>query len=158
MPPARPGFGITVAAGLQAVADADTIVVPGFRRGAAPSGSRPARRPAPPSRDSLRRAGLASAPSTVCVIDQILTHYADRVTDASTRAPVVQALLTTAWLSANRNDFALMAMLGLLGLRIFEACGANIADLVEVSDVLDSQPDRRGSEQGAWRPVGGGEA
>src|SRR4051794_11894752 len=32
---------------------------------------------------------------------------------------------------ANRNDFALIAMLGLLGLRIFEACGANIADLGE---------------------------
>ena len=33
--------------------------------------------------------------------------------------------------SNNRNDFALVAMLGLLGLRIFEACGANIADLGE---------------------------
>ena len=40
-----------------------------------------------------------------------------------------EAILTTARLSANRNDFALIAMLGLLGLRIFEACGANIADL-----------------------------
>jgi len=29
------------------------------------------------------------------------------------------------------NDFALVALLGLLGLRIFEACGANIADLGE---------------------------
>ena len=34
-------------------------------------------------------------------------------------------------LSPNRNDFALIAMLGLLGLRIFEACGAAIADLGE---------------------------
>src|SRR4051812_23167904 len=42
-----------------------------------------------------------------------------------------EALLTTARLSANRNDFALIAMLGLLGLRIFEACGANIGDLGE---------------------------
>jgi integrase len=40
-------------------------------------------------------------------------------------------MLTTARLSTNRNDFALIAMLGLLGLRIFEACGANIADLGE---------------------------
>jgi hypothetical protein len=32
------------------------------------------------------------------------------------------ALLTTGRLSANRNDFALIATLGLLGLRIFEAC------------------------------------
>ena len=29
------------------------------------------------------------------------------------------------------NDFALVALLGLLGLRIFEACGANIADVGE---------------------------
>ncbi|MFG1606810.1 tyrosine-type recombinase/integrase [Actinoplanes sp. NPDC049265] len=42
-----------------------------------------------------------------------------------------EALLTTARLSANRNDFALTAMLGLLGLRIFEACGAKITDLGE---------------------------
>ena len=34
-------------------------------------------------------------------------------------------------MSANRNDFALVALLGLLGLRIFEACGADIADLGE---------------------------
>jgi integrase/recombinase XerD len=42
-----------------------------------------------------------------------------------------EALLTTARLSANRNDFALIAMLGLLALWIFEACGANIGDLGE---------------------------
>ena len=39
--------------------------------------------------------------------------------------------ITTARLSVNPNDFALIAMLGLLGLRIFEACGANIGDLGE---------------------------
>lgn len=42
-----------------------------------------------------------------------------------------EALITTARLSANPNDFALVALLGLLGLRIFEACGSNIADLGE---------------------------
>jgi integrase len=42
-----------------------------------------------------------------------------------------EALITTARLSTNRNDFALIALLGLLGLRIFEACGASIADLGE---------------------------
>ncbi|WP_433825819.1 tyrosine-type recombinase/integrase [Actinoplanes sp. CA-015351] len=42
-----------------------------------------------------------------------------------------EAMITAARLSANINDFALVAMLGLLGLRIFEACGANIADLGE---------------------------
>ena len=33
--------------------------------------------------------------------------------------------------SSNPCDFALVAMLGLLGLRIFEAAGADIADLGE---------------------------
>jgi integrase len=42
-----------------------------------------------------------------------------------------EALLTAARQSANRCDFALVAMLGHLGLRIFEATGANIADLGE---------------------------
>jgi integrase/recombinase XerD len=42
-----------------------------------------------------------------------------------------QSLLTAARESANDYDFALVAMLGLLGLRIFEATGADIADLGE---------------------------
>ncbi|MGB7818881.1 MAG: tyrosine-type recombinase/integrase [Ornithinibacter sp.] len=42
-----------------------------------------------------------------------------------------EAMLATARLSPNVNDFALVPMLGLLGLRIFEACGANIEDLGE---------------------------
>jgi integrase/recombinase XerD len=77
----------------------------------------------------------------VCVIDQILVHSpADYVRrpPMPTDAPALglghlqfEALLTTARLSANRNDLALIAMLGLLGLRIFEVCGANIADLGE---------------------------
>ncbi|GIF04735.1 tyrosine-type recombinase/integrase [Actinoplanes siamensis] len=77
----------------------------------------------------------------VCVIDQILSHSpADYV-----RRPLVppesptlglshlqfEAMITAARLSSNINDFALIAMLGLLGLRIFEACGASIADLGE---------------------------
>jgi len=40
-----------------------------------------------------------------------------------------EALISTARLSQNINDFALIAMLGLLGLRIFEVCGASIGDL-----------------------------
>ena len=40
-----------------------------------------------------------------------------------------EALLTAARESANPCDFALVAMLGLLGLRIFEATGADVADL-----------------------------
>src|SRR5579875_3270033 len=42
-----------------------------------------------------------------------------------------EALLTAARQSSNRYDFALVAMLGVLGLRIFEATGADIADLGE---------------------------
>jgi integrase len=42
-----------------------------------------------------------------------------------------KALLTAARESPNPYDFALVAMLGLLGLRIFEATGADIADLGE---------------------------
>ncbi|BCY11100.1 tyrosine-type recombinase/integrase [Actinoplanes sp. L3-i22] len=76
-----------------------------------------------------------------CVIDTVLEHSpADYV-----RRPTVpaesqtlglghlqfEALITTARQSTNPNDFALIALLGLLGLRIFEACGASIADLGE---------------------------
>ena len=42
-----------------------------------------------------------------------------------------EALLTAARQSPNQCDFVLVAMLGLLGLRIFEATGADIADLGE---------------------------
>ena len=42
-----------------------------------------------------------------------------------------EAMLTAARESDNDNDFALMAMLGLLGLRIFEATGANVEHLGE---------------------------
>lgn len=42
-----------------------------------------------------------------------------------------EAMLAAGKASSNVNDFALVAMLGLLGLRIFEACGANIEDLGE---------------------------
>lgn len=42
-----------------------------------------------------------------------------------------EALLTAARQSPNSCDFALVAMLGLLGLRIFEATGADIGDLGE---------------------------
>ena len=43
----------------------------------------------------------------------------------------IEAMLSAARDSANTYDFALVAMLGLLGLRIFEASGANIEDLGE---------------------------
>src|SRR3954466_12549461 len=77
----------------------------------------------------------------VCVIDAILPHspadYVRRPT-VPAESPTLglghlqfEALITTARLSANINDFALIAMLGLLGLRIFEACRASVGDLGE---------------------------
>src|SRR6266536_1668486 len=76
-----------------------------------------------------------------CVIDGVLEHSpAEHV-----RRPAVpaesptpgfthrqfEALLTAARESANRNDFALVAMPGLLGPRILETTSADIADLGE---------------------------
>lgn len=76
-----------------------------------------------------------------CVIDNILEHSpADYVRrpHVPPESPTLglshlqfEAMLTTAWESTNRNDFALVAMLGLLGLRIFEATGSDITSLGE---------------------------
>jgi len=76
-----------------------------------------------------------------CVIDTVLEHSPAEYV----RRPVVpsesptlglshlqfEALLSAARESANRFDFALVAMLGLLGLRVFEACAADISDVGE---------------------------
>jgi integrase/recombinase XerD len=88
-----------------------------------------------------RRLSVVVGCYRVYVIDQILAHSpADYVRrpPMPAESPTLglghlqfEALLTTARLSGNRNDFALIALLGLLGLRIFEACGANIAGLGE---------------------------
>lgn len=43
--------------------------------------------------------------------------------------PQFEALLAAARSSANRYDFALVCLLGLLGLRVFEATGAHLNDL-----------------------------
>jgi len=88
-----------------------------------------------------RRFSVVTGFYKTCVIDGLLGHSpAEHV-----RRPAVppesptlgfihlqfEALLTAARNSANPCDFALVAMLGLLGLRIFEATGADIADLGE---------------------------
>jgi site-specific recombinase XerD len=74
-----------------------------------------------------------------CVIDGILKHSpAEHVRrpNVPPESPTLglshlqfEALLSAARQSANRNDFALVAMLGLLGLRIFEATQVDIGDL-----------------------------
>jgi site-specific recombinase XerD len=88
-----------------------------------------------------RRFSVTAGFYRTCVIDGIIDHSpAEHV-----RRPAVppesptlgfthlqfEALLTAARESTNPSDFALVAMLGLLGLRIFEATGADIADLGE---------------------------
>ncbi|MCA1705113.1 MAG: tyrosine-type recombinase/integrase, partial [Actinobacteria bacterium] len=88
-----------------------------------------------------RRMAVVTGFYRTCVIDAVLEHSpADYV-----RRPFVppesptlglshlqfEALLTAARESANVFDLALVAMLGLLGLRIFEACGVDIADVGE---------------------------
>ena len=72
-----------------------------------------------------RRFSVTAGFYRTCVLDGVLEHsLAEHV-----RRPA--ALLTAARESQNRYDFALVAMPGLLGLRIFEATGADIADLGE---------------------------
>jgi integrase/recombinase XerD len=76
-----------------------------------------------------------------CVIDGIAQHSpADYVRRPAVPAesPTLglshlqfEAMISTARTSPNPNDFALVAMLGLLGLRIFEATAVNIGDLGE---------------------------
>jgi len=88
-----------------------------------------------------RRFSVAAGFYRTCVIDGVLEHSpADHVRrpNVPPGSPALgfthlqlEALLTAARESADDYDFALVAMLGLLGLRIFEATGASIADLGE---------------------------
>ena len=88
-----------------------------------------------------RRVSVMAGFYRTCVIDQVIAASpADYVRrpNVPAESPTLglshlqfEALLTAARSSANVNDFALVTMLGLLGLRIFEACGANIEDLGE---------------------------
>jgi site-specific recombinase XerD len=88
-----------------------------------------------------RRFSVAAGFYRTCVIDGVLEHSpAEHVRrpHVSAESPTLglthlqfEALLTAARESVNDYDFALVAMLGLLGLRIFEATGADIADLSE---------------------------
>lgn len=88
-----------------------------------------------------RRTSVVAGFYRTCVIDGVLEHppaeYVRRPA-VPAESPTLglthlqlEALLTAARDSANPNDFALVCLLGLLGLRIFEATGTNIADLGE---------------------------
>ncbi len=88
-----------------------------------------------------RRFSVTAGFYRTCVLDGVLEHSpAEHVRRPSVPAesPTLgfthlqfEALLTAARQSPNQFDFALVAMLGLLDLRIFEATGADIADLSE---------------------------
>ena len=88
-----------------------------------------------------RRFSVTAGFYRTCVIDGILEHSpADHVRRPAVPAesPTLgfthlqfEAMLTAARESADPCDFALVALLGLLGLRIFEATGADIPDLGE---------------------------
>ena len=88
-----------------------------------------------------RRFSVTAGFYRTCVIDALLEHSpAEHVRrpNVPPESPTLgfthlqfEALLTAARESVNDYDFALVAMLGLLGLRIFEATGADIADLGE---------------------------
>ena len=88
-----------------------------------------------------RRFSVAAGFYRTCVLDGLLKHSpAEHVRRPAVPAesPTLgfthlqfEALLTAARESPNPCDFALVAMLGLLGLRIFEATSADIADLGE---------------------------
>jgi integrase/recombinase XerD len=85
-----------------------------------------------------RRLSVVAGFYRTCVIDGILEYSpTDHVRrpnvppESPTLAPAVRSSAVGGSRSANPNDFALVAMLGLLGLRIFEATGADIHDLGE---------------------------
>ena len=88
-----------------------------------------------------RRFSVTAGFYRTCVFDGVLEHSpAEHVRRPSVPAesPTLgfthlqfEGLLTAARQSPDPCDFALVAMLGLLGLRIFEATGADIADLGE---------------------------
>ena len=89
-----------------------------------------------------RRLSVVAGFYRTCMYDAVLEHSpADYVRRPSvpTESPTLglshlqfEAILSTARDSDNRYDFALVSMLGLLGLRIFEATGCSIEDLEEV--------------------------
>jgi integrase/recombinase XerD len=107
----------------------------------------------------------------VCVIDQLLAHSpADYVRrpPMPTDSPTLglghlqfEALITTAWLSINRNDYALIAMLGLLGLRIFESLRCQHRRPRRGTRPSCPEDSRKGGQDGAcistagaaWRPL-----
>ncbi|WP_405166548.1 tyrosine-type recombinase/integrase [Nocardia sp. NBC_01499] len=88
-----------------------------------------------------RRTAVVTGFYRTCVIDGVIEHSPaeyvrrPRVPNESPTLGLshlqFEALLTAGRDSANLFDFALVAMLGLLGLRIFEACKSDVEDIGE---------------------------
>jgi hypothetical protein len=93
----------------------------------------------PQCQDMLNLTDLASVPSAPLApfTDRLrlaVAAYLARFTGSSRRCTESDLRCYLAWYARhapNPCDFALVAMLGLLGLRIFEATAADIADLGE---------------------------
>jgi site-specific recombinase XerD len=113
-----------------------------------------------------RRTSVLAGFFRTCVIDGVLDHspaeYVRRPT-VPAESPTLglthlqfEAMLNTARDSSNVYDFALVAMLGLLGLRIFEATGADIADLGEEHGHPSAAGHRQGHQGGAGAATAGG--
>ncbi|WP_211240740.1 site-specific integrase [Hamadaea tsunoensis] len=86
-----------------------------------------------------RRVSVVRCFYRTCVIDTVLESspaaYVRRPS-APAESPTLglshlqfEAMIVAGRTSQNQHDFALVAMLGLLGSQIFEACGSDIADL-----------------------------
>ncbi len=82
-----------------------------------------------------RRMSVVAGFYRTCVIDGVLEHspaeYVRRPNVPAASPTLGLSHLTAAKQSTNSCDFALVTMLGLLGLRVFEATGSNIEDLGE---------------------------
>ena len=127
-----------------------------------------------PSTVSRRLSVLATFYRT-CVIDGILEHspaaYVRRP-HVPPESPTLglshlqfEAMLSAGRESANRNDFVLVAMLGLLGLRIFEATGSDVTALGEARGHRVLKVLGKGDKTAliplppaAWSPEGSGRA
>lgn len=108
-----------------------------------------------------RRLSVVAGFYRTCVIDGVLedspAEYVRRPTVPS-ESPTLglthlqfEALLTAARQSGNPFDFALVCLLGLLGLRIFETVGADIDDLGEEHGTASCACLARASESCSFR-------
>lgn len=106
-----------------------------------------------------RRLSVVAGFYRTCVIDGLLEHSPaeyvrrPRVSTESRTLGLshlqLEAMLTAGRQSSNLNDFALVTMLGLLGLRIFEATGANVEALERSSRTPRAASPGQGRQDGA---------